>query len=440
MTTAESAESAVSISLLQHKQFALYWLTRVLSTGGYQVLSVAIDWQIYQLTESPLLVGLTGLILFIPVIAGTFVIGHVADHYDRRKVIRICQIGKAVGTALLLVAGYTGHLTVTMIYFVVFLVGTCRAFEGPTLHTIPASIMPQEVLSRAIAAGTTAQQMAQIGGPFLGGLLLAAGANAVYYFCLVAFLIAAACISLVKIQRPAKVKKVITLETALAGFTYIKSRPIILGAISLDLAAVMLGGVAALLPFFAEDILKAGPLGFGFLRGSPAVGALMMGFFLANMQINKHAGRIMVGAVTVYGLATAGFGLIGVLIVNGVAPDFGFTTVPNLPIWKGFSIWLWLSIIMLVITGAADSISVVVRHSLVQTRTPNNMLGRVMAVNSTFTGTTSNLGRFESGAVAALLGVGPAIFVGGIGAAAVAILWIRLFPEFWRVQSVIPEK
>jgi MFS family permease len=440
MTTAESAESTVSISLLQHKQFALYWLTRVLSTGGYQVLSVAIDWQIYQLTESPLLVGLTGLILFIPVIAGTFVIGHVADHYDRRKVIRICQIGKAVGAALLLVAGYTGHLSVTMIYFVVFLVGTCRAFEGPTLHTIPASIMPQEVLSRAIAAGTTAQQMAQIGGPFLGGLLLAAGANAVYYFCLVAFLIAAVCISLVKIQRPAKVKKVITLETALAGFTYIKSRPIILGAISLDLAAVMLGGVAALLPFFAEDILKAGPLGFGFLRGSPAVGALMMGFFLSNMQINKHAGRIMVGAVALYGLATAGFGLIGILIVNGVAPDVGFAVFPSLPIWQGFSIWLWLSIIMLAITGAADSISVVVRHSLVQTRTPNNMLGRVMAVNSTFTGTTSNLGRFESGAVAALLGVGPAIFVGGIGAAAVAILWIRLFPDFWRVQSVIPEQ
>ena len=238
----------------------------------------------------------------------------------------------------------------------------------------------------------------------------------------------------------ARVKKTITLESALAGFTYIKSRPIILGAISLDLAAVMLGGVAALLPFFAEDILKAGPLGFGFLRGSPAIGALMMGFFLANMQINKHAGRIMVGAVAIYGLATAGFGLIGVLIVNGVAPDVGFTVFPNLPFWKGFSIWLWLSIVMLAITGAADSISVVVRHSLVQTRTPNDMLGRVMAVNSTFTGTTSNLGRFESGLVAALIGVGPAVLVGGIGAAAVAIFWIKLFPDFWRVQSVIPEK
>jgi MFS family permease len=441
MTTAESADStAAQISLLRHKQFALYWLTRVLSTGGYQIISVAIDWQIYQLTESPLLVGLTGLILFIPVIAGTFVIGHVADHYDRRWVIRVCQVGKAAGAALLLVAGYTGYLNVTVIYFVVFLVGTCRAFEGPTLHTIPPSIMPREVLSRAIAAGTIAQQMAQIGGPFLGGLLLAAGTNTVYYFCLAAFLIAAGCISLVKIQRPARVKKRVTLETALAGFTYITSRPIILGAISLDLAAVLLGGVAALLPFFAEDILKAGPLGFGFLRGSPAIGALMMGFFLANMQINKHAGRIMVGAVAIYGLATAGFGLVGVLVVNGVAPDVGFTVFPNLPFWKGFSIWLWLSIILLAITGAADSISVVVRHSLVQTRTPNDMLGRVMAVNSTFTGTTSNLGRFESGLVAALLGVGPSVLVGGIGAAAVAILWIKLFPDFWRVQSVIPEK
>jgi MFS family permease len=411
MTTAES--TAAQISLLRHKQFALYWWTRVLSTVGYQMVDVAIAWQIYQITDSAFLLGLVGLILFIPVIAGTFIIGHVADHYDRRSVIRICQLSKALGAVILLIADYTGYLSVSLIYFVVFIVGTGRAFEGPTLHTIPPSIMPQEVLSRAIAAGSTAQQVAVIGGPALGGFLLLWGANFVYVICFIMFAIAAVLISLVRIERPAKAKKAITLESVFAGLNYIWSRPIIFGAIALDLAAVLIGGVNALLPIFAKDILDAGSSGFGLLRSSPAVGALLMGLFLSHMQINKHAGRIMIGAVVVYGLATAAFGL---------------------------SQWLWLSMLMLGITGAADSVSVVVRHSLVQTRTPNEMLGRVMAVNSTFTGTTSNLGRFESGAVAALIGAGPAALVGGLGAAAIAVIWIRLFPDFWRVQSVIPEK
>ena len=411
MTTAESANA--QIKLLRHKQFALYWWTRVLSTAGYQIIHVAIQWQIYQLTDSAFHLGIIGLVMFVPVIAGTFIIGHVADHYDRRAVIRICQISKALGAVILIVASYTDHLSVGLIYCVVFIIGTGRAFEGPTLHTIPPSIMPPEVLSRAIAAGATAHQMAVIGGPALGGFLLAAGTNAVYYVCFAMFVIAAIFISLVRIERPAKSKRAVTLESVLAGFTYIKSRPVIFGAITLDLAAVLLGGVNALLPIFARDILDAGPSGLGLLRSSPAVGALLMSFFLSNVRIEKHAGRMMIGAVVIYGLATAVFGL---------------------------SSWLWLSMLALAITGAADSVSVVVRHSLVQTRTPNEMLGRVMAVNSTFTGTTSNLGQFESGLVAALLGAGPAVLVGGLGAAGVALLWIKLFPDFWRVQSVIPEK
>ncbi len=415
MTTSDDSKISDNsqISLLRHKQFALYWWTRVLSTAGYQMVQVAIQWQIYQLTDSAFHLGMIGLIMFIPVIAGTFIIGHVADHYDRRVVIFICHVSKALGAVILLTASYTGYLSVGLIYFVVFIVGTGRAFEGPTLDTIPPSIMPQEILSRAIAAGATAQQVAVIGGPALGGFLLAAGTNTVYYVCLAMFVIAAILIMMVRIQRPAKVKKAVTLESVFAGFHYIRSRPVIFGAITLDLAAVLLGGVTALLPIFARDILDAGPSGLGLLRSSPAVGALLMSFCLSNIQINKHAGRMMIGAVVVYGLATAAF---------------------------GFSSWLWVSMLMLGITGAADSVSVVVRHSLVQTRTPNEMLGRVMAVNSTFTGTTSNLGQFESGVVAALLGAGPAAMVGGIGAAAVALLWIKLFPDFWRVQSVIPEE
>jgi hypothetical protein len=273
--------------------------------------------------------------------------------------------------------------------------------------------MPQEVLSRAIAAGANAHQVAVIGGPALGGFLLAAGTNAVYFVCASMFVIASICISLVRIERPAKSKKAVTLESVLAGFTYIRTRPVIFGAIALDLAAVLVGSVTALLPIFARDILEAGPEGLGLLRSSPATGALLMSFFLANIQIDRHAGRIMIGAVVVYGLATTIF---------------------------GFSSWLPISMLALAVTGAADSVSVVVRHSLVQTRTPNEMLGRVMAVNSTFTGTTSNLGQFQAGAVAALIGAGPGAVLGGLGAAGIALLWIKLFPEFWRVQSIIPEK
>ena len=413
MPTESTDSAAAQISLWRHKQFALYWWTRVLSTVGYQMIHTAITWQIYEITNSALHLGLVGLVLFVPVIAGTFIIGHVADHYDRRWVIAVCQASKGLGALILLLTDYTGYLSVGVIYFVVFIVGAGRAFEGPTMHTIPPSIMPQEVLSRAIAAGATAHQVAVIGGPALGGFLLAWGANLVYAICFVLFVIVGTLVCLIRIQRPAKVKKAVTLESAFAGFHYIRYRKIILGAITLDLAAVLIGGVTALLPIFARDILHTGPEGFGLLRSAPAAGALMMSGFLSNIRIDRHAGRIMIGAVVIYGLATAVFGL---------------------------SCWLWVSLLMLAITGAADAVSVVVRHSLVQTRTPNEMLGRVMAVNSTFTGTTSNLGQFESGLVAALLGAAPAVVVGGLGAAGLALLWIKLFPDFWRVQSIIPEK
>jgi MFS family permease len=401
------------VKLLRHKQFALYWWTRVLSTIGYQMFHVAIAWQIYEITNSAFHLGLLGLVLFAPVVLGTVAIGHVADHYDRRTVIRMCQVTKGAAALTLLLASSAGYWSVGLAYFCVLVVGTGRAFEGPTLHTIVPSIMPQEVLSRAIAAGATAQQVAIIGGPALGGFLLTLGADVVYISCFVLFLIAAVLISLIHLRQPARVKKAVTLELLFAGFQYIRKRPIIFGAITLDLGAVLLGGVTALLPIFARDILHAGPEGLGLLRSAPAIGALMMSGYLSNARIDRHAGRIMIGTVVIYGLATASFGL---------------------------SSSLWVSMLALAVAGAADAVSVVVRHSLVQTRTPNDMLGRVMAANSTFTGTTSNLGQFESGVLAALIGAGPAVVFGGLGAASIAVLWIRLFPDLWSVQSILPEK
>ncbi|HEY7384015.1 MAG TPA: MFS transporter [Beijerinckiaceae bacterium] len=406
-------EPAAQLSLLRHRNFALYWWTRVLSTVGYQMVHVAIAWQIYEITNSALHLGFVGLVLFVPVVLGTFVVGHVADHYDRRAVIRLCQLAQGFGVLLLIIADATGHASVGLIYGVVLVVGAARAFNGPTLHTIPATIMPQEVLSRAIAAGSTAQQVAVIGGPALGGVLLALGTQAVYVICFLVFALAAVLISLIHIERKPAAKKPLTLQSVFAGFHYIRTRPIILGAISLDLGAVLLGGVTALLPIFARDILETGPWGLGLLRSAPAVGALLVSGYLANVRIDRNAGQVMIGSVIIYGLATAVFGL---------------------------SSALWLSLFALAVTGAADAVSVVVRHSLVQIRTPNDMLGRVAAVNSTFTGTTGSLGQFQSGVVAALVGAGPAAMLGGIGAVALALLWIRLFPDLWRLQSIVAEK
>jgi Major Facilitator Superfamily len=281
------------------------------------------------------------------------------------------------------------------------------------LHTIPATIMPQEVLSRAIAAGATAQQVAVIGGPALGGFLLALGTQAVYVICFVVFAVAGVLISLIDVERKPSVKKPLSLASVFAGFHYIRTRPIILGAITLDLGAVLLGGVTALLPIFARDILQTGPEGLGLLRSAPAVGALAVSGYLANVRLDRNAGQIMISSVVGYGLATAVFGL---------------------------SSWLWLSLLALAVAGAADAVSVVVRHSLVQVRTPNDMLGRVTAVNSTFTGTTGSLGQFQSGVVAALIGAGPAAALGGAGAVVLALLWIRLFPDLWRLQSIVAEK
>jgi MFS family permease len=410
MSTAPAADQD---SLLNHRQFIFYWLARVSSTMAYQMMAVAIGWQVYDMTNSPLDLGFVGQIQFVPVILGTLVIGHVADHYDRRKVVRACQLGNACAAAVLAIGSLAGGLSVGVIFAVVLVAGTCRAFEGPTLHTLVPSIMPPAILSRAIAAGATAQQTAVITGPALGGFLYIFGPNVVYFTCFVGFVTASVLVSLIRLERPPKEKKPITLETIFAGFHYIRSRPILLGAISLDLFAVFLGGVTALLPIYARDILQTGPEGLGLLRSSPAIGALMVSAFLARTPLKRNAGKLMFAAVTVYGLSTIVFGL---------------------------SSWLWLSMAALAVYGGADAISVVVRHSLVQTRTPNEMLGRVMAVNSLFTGTTSNLGQFESGAVAALLGVVPSVLIGGVGAIMIMFLWTRLFPDLVRVQSVVPEK
>jgi hypothetical protein len=269
--------------------------------------------------------------------------------------------------------------------------------------------VPPALLPRAIAASATANQTAIIGGPALGGLLYLLGAGTVYLVCTVVFVLASVLASMIRLHGPPPEKRPVTLESVLAGFRYILSNRIVLGAMSLDLFAVLLGGVTALLPIYAKDVLDAGPWGLGLLRSAPAIGALAISIALARRALERRVGRVLFATVGVFGLSAVVF---------------------------AFSTTLALSIAALAVYGAADAVSVVIRHSLVQTRTPHEMLGRVMAVNSMFTGSSGTLGEFRAGAVAALLGAFGSVLLGGIGAMLIAMLWVRLFPDIARIESI----
>jgi hypothetical protein len=277
------------------------------------------------------------------------------------------------------------------------------------MHTLVPGIVPPELLTRAIAASGTATQTAIICGPAIGGLLYVFGASTVYLTCTGVFVLASVLVSMITLRGPPPDKKPVTIETLFAGFRYIRHNKVVLGAISLDLFAMLLGGVTALLPIYAKDVLATGPWGLGLLRSAPAIGALTVSIVLAHRQIEVRVGRVLFLAVAAFGAAAIAFALSTSLV---------------------------LSMLALAVYGAGDAISVVIRHSLVQTRTPNDMLGRVMAVNFMFTGTSGTLGEFRAGAVAALFGAFTSVLVGGIGAIVIALLWMRLFPELARIDSI----
>ncbi len=400
-------------SLLRHGQYRIYFATRVATALAYQMLFVAVGWQVYDLTNSALDLGLVGLLLFIPSVPGTLLVGHVADHYDRRWVIRLAQIGKAICAGVLTVGSVTGTLSVYVIFSTVLAIGFCRAFDTPTLNTLVPGIVPKEMISRAVAGGSMANQVATISGPALGGILYIFGPEVVYGLCFLAFITASILVGFIRLSYPPREKKPITLETVFAGFTYLRQNRIIFGAISLDLCVIMLGGVIALLPVYARDILETGPWGLGLLRSAPAVGALIATIFLTRATLRRNSGKLIVCALCIYGFSVLVFGI---------------------------SNWLPLSFAALMVYGAMDTLNAVIRQSMIQSRTPNDKLGRVMSVSSMFTSSASTLGQFESGVMAAIFGVVPSVLIGGFGAIAIALLWIKLFPELWRVQSVVPEK
>lgn len=390
----------------------MFWCARVATNGAYAMQSVAVGWQIYAITNDPLDLGLVGLVMFVPMVLTGILGGLIADYFDRRRVAAACQIMKALATLVLMAGSIGGWLGRDGILAVMFVVAIGRAIEIPTLHALLPGIVTPPLLPRAIAASATAQQAATVAGPAVGGFLYLLGPATVYATCAASFLIASVLISLVRAETRVTEKRKVTLTTIFAGFTYLRGQPLLLGVISLDLFAFLLGGVTALLPVFARDILDTGPWGLGILRSAPAVGALLMSVWLARHAIERAAGKILFGTIVVFGLASILFALSTSLI---------------------------LSVLALAIYGAADAVSVVIRHSLVQTRTPNEMLGRVLAVNTVFTGTSGTLGEFRAGAVAAALGAVPSALIGGVGALVVAAIWWKAFPQIARTEKLAPD-
>ncbi len=400
---------AAEASLLRHPGLFGFLLSRSLSSLGYQIQAVAIGWNAYQLTHSPLTLGLIGLAQFLPMLALALVGGQIADRLDRRRVVTVCQAVEAL-CGLGLALGTVRHaLTPGAIYGIVALFGAAKAFEGPSLQALLPSLVPPALFSRAAALSASLFQTVTIVGPSAGGLLYMAGARLAYLTCSGMFVLAALAMLVVRLEQPPRPRGPVTLATVFGGLAFIGSRPSILGAISLDLFAVLLGGATALLPVYALDILHGSPFELGLLRAAPAVGALAVSLLLARRPIRGRAGPLMFGAVAVFGLATIVFG------VSRSAP---------------------LSIAALAVLGAADVVSVVIRSTLVQLGTPEEMRGRVSAVNLLFIVTSNQLGEFESGTLAAFVGTTPAVVLGGLGTLVVAAVRMRLFPSLRRLDRL----
>jgi hypothetical protein len=396
-------------SLFRHPPFLNFFLARAFSSFAYQIGAVAVGWQVYAFTNSAFDLGLVGLIQFIPMAGLTFAAGHAADRYDRKRVAQICQTVEGL-TAVFLAAGtFGGWLNVGDIYAAVAVFGAARSFESPAVASLLPGVVPAGMLQKATAVSSSAFQTATIVGPALGGIVYAISPAVPYALMAVFWLLGGALNGAISMDRPVQPKDPPSLGALFAGVGFVRRNPAILGTISLDLFAVLLGGATALLPIYAKDILHTGPWGLGVLRGAPAIGALLVTAILARRQIASRAGLRMFQAVIVFGIATVVFAL---------------------------SRSIALSIAALVIMGASDTISVVIRLSLVQLATPDEMRGRVSAVNFLFINASNQLGEFESGFTAALIGAVPACVLGGIGTIAVALLWMKLFPTLRHVEKL----
>jgi MFS family permease len=407
MSTAASADDRYAA--FRHSSYLRFWVARFLTTFATQVVSVAVGWQVYDLTRNPFDLGLVGLIQFAPSLLLVLVTGAAADRFGRRLIMSLAILLEALCAAALLVLTLRGLTSVTQVFVVLAVFGIARSFFGPASASLVANLVPPEDFANAVAWNSSAWQTATIVGPVAGGLLYGLAPEAAYGVA--AAMMAAAGVLILSIPKPQQHTETErpSLATIFAGFRYIRSEKIVLGAISLDLFAVLLGGAVALLPVYARDILELGPWGLGLLRAAPGIGAIVVAVWLAGHPIRDHAGIVMFVFVGLFGLFTA---------------IFGISTIP------------WLSITVLALLGAADMISVYIRETLIQLWTPDRVRGRVNAVNMVFVGASNELGEFRAGSMAALVGTVPAVVFGGIGAIGVAALWAWLFPELRKARRL----
>lgn len=393
----------------RHRSFLSYWAARFLTTFATMIVSVAVGWQIYDLTRDPFDLGIVGIVQFLPSLLLVLVTGVVADRFGRRLIMALATVVEAGCALVLLYFTLRGLVSPLPIFIVLAMFGLARAFYGPASSSLFANLVPPEDFGNAIAWNSSAWQTATIVGPVAGGLLYGVSAEAAYAVASVLMLVAG--LLIFTIPKPAQQSATDkpTMETLFAGFRYIWSEKIVLGAISLDLFAVLLSGASALLPVYARDILELGPWGLGLLRSAPGIGAICVAVWLAGHPLRDSAGKIMLGFV-------AGFGAFTVL--------FGVSTIT------------WLSILALAGLGATDMFSVYIRETLIQLWTPDEVRGRVNAVNQVFVGASNEVGEFRAGTMAALIGTVPAVVIGGVGAIVVAGLWAVLFPQLRRVRHL----
>jgi MFS family permease len=392
--------------------FRFFWLTTLLVSFAVQIMSVSIAWQIYDVTGNAFLLGLVGLCLFLPALVLILVTGLLADRFNRRGIMAVCltvELGCALG--FLALVNVQAH-EVWPIFVILVVLGTARAFWGPAAQSLAPNLVPTEALSNAITVNASAWPFASITGPAVGGLLY--GLSPSFAFGTGAALLVCAVVTVLLIPKPVRREshQATSLETMFGGFRYIFSNKVVLGAISLDMFAVLMGGAVALLPVYTKDILHAGPVELGLLRAAPGIGAIVMALWLTRFPVRDHAGKILFLFVGLFGAFTVIF---------------------------GFSTTVWVSIPALALVGASDMVSVTIRETIMQLWTPEEVRGRVNAVNSVFIGASNELGEFRAGTVAHLIGPVPAVVIGGFGAMAIAVIWSRIFPQL-REQRTLDKR
>ncbi|WP_413989881.1 MFS transporter [Labrys okinawensis] len=394
----------------RHAGFLRYWIARFLGSFSAQIMGVSVGWQVYDITRDPFDLGIVGLVLFLPAFLLVLVTGTVADRFNRVAIMTGCIIGEALCAMALLAFTMTGAHTVVPIFCVLVVLGTLRAFFGPAQQSLMPNLVPEDDLANAIAWGSSSWQIATVLGPVAGGLLYGVSPEAAYSTSLALLTVGAVLAAGIRLPARMRVRKEKpSFETLVAGFRYIWREKIVLGAISFDLFAVLLGGATALLPVYARDILTVGPWGLGLLRSAPGVGAILVAAFLMRHPVRDHAGVIMFVCVALFGFFTAVFGA---------------------------STQVWLSVLALALMGGFDMVSVYVRETLIQLWTPDAVRGRVNAVNMVFVGASNELGEFRAGISAWAFGAVPAVILGGAATIGVAGLWWYWFPQLRKARHL----